>query len=198
LRVPKAVWRLALTAVAVLFAGLSAQTARDDSAYLDFACSGIANCNGSIAESPDGNFSTTGITVSEGSGFYPAGSLFTLAFNTGTGAISIIGQGALSGEVFTGLITQTSPMQMGQTTTDVSFVADWPIIPTDIQSFFNTPTGYDSGFAIFLSGSGAVSSADVTITPAPEPAASLLLSIGLVGLGFVMKRKGFAAPPASA
>jgi len=188
--VPKAVSRLLLTGVAVLVAALSAQTARADAVYLDFSCSGVTNCNGNVTASA-GNYSTTGITVTEGSGFFPAGSLFTLAFDTSAATISIIGQGGLSGEVFTGVLTNFQALT-GNSTTDVNFMADWPTIPADVQALFGTPTGTDTGFAIFLSTSGAVSSADVTITPTPEPAAPVLLSIGLLGLGFLMKRKALA------
>jgi len=191
LSVPKAVSRLLLTGIAVLVAALSAQTARADDIYLDFACSG-APCNGTIVQAPDGGYSTTGITVTEGSGFYAPGSLFTLAFDSDSGAISIVGQGALSGEVFDGTITKFTPGS-GNATITLSFLADWPVIPTDVQSYFNTPTGYDSGFAIFLSSTDSVTSADITITPAPEPAAPILLTAGLLGLGFVMKRKVAAA-----
>jgi hypothetical protein len=187
LSVPKAVSRLLLTGIAVLAAALCAQTARADALYLDFSCSGVATCNGGITQA-GGNFSTAGITVTEGSGFYAPGSLFTLAFNTATDAISIVGQGALSGEMFSGTITGFQ-MLSGQATTDINFTAYWPVIPTDVQAYFNSPQGTDSGFAIFLSGTGGTSSADVTITPAPEPAAQILLSAGLLGLGLLMKRK---------
>src|SRR5271154_385184 len=184
LRVRKLVSRLLLAGAAVLFATLSAQTARADDIFIDFACS--ANCNGGVTATPDGNFSTTGITVS--SLFYPGG-LFTLAFDTSTDAISIIGQGALSGEVFSGQITSFQSLN-GTASTDVDFSANWPTIPLDAQAYFGKPSGTDSGFAIFLSSSGTVTSADVTITPAPEPGAPILLSAGLAGLGFLMKRKG--------
>ena len=187
LRVPKAIPRLLLACIAVLVAALCAQTASADPAYLDFSCSGLAGCNGTILQNSN-NFSTTGITLTEGSGFYAPGSQFLLAFDTSTNAISLTGLGALSGEVFTGMITSFPPPTVGNTTTDVNFTADWPTIPADVQAFFQSPQGTDSGFAIFLSGSGGVTSADITIT-APEPAAPILLGAGLIGLAF-LKRKG--------
>lgn len=189
MRVPKAVSRLLLLGFAVMVAALSAQTARADDVYLDFACSGVSSCNGNIVSLPGGNFSTTGITVTEGSGFYAPGSQFTMAFDTSAMTISLTGLGALSGEVFTGVITSFQPI-VANSTVDINFLADWPVIPTDVQTYFNTTSGYDSGFAIFLSSSNAANSVDVTITPAPEPAAPLLLSAALIGLGLLVKRKG--------
>jgi hypothetical protein len=197
LRVRIVVSRLLLIVLGLLVATLFAPTAKADGIYLDFACSGVTACGqnqtggqGTVTAS-GGNFSTTGITVTEGSGFYPAGSLFTLTFDTSTSMISIIGQGSLSGEVFNGMITNLQTLT-GNSTTDINFTAIWPTIPADVQSLFNTTGGWDSGFTIFLSTSGTANSVDVTITPAPEPAAPVLLSAGLLGLGLLLKRRAFS------
>ena len=197
MRVPSVVSRLLLTVLGLLVATLFSQTAKADGIYLDFACSGVGACGqnqtgglGTVTAS-GGNFSTAGITLSEGSGFYPAGSLFTLTFDTSTNMISIIGQGSLSGEIFNGMITTFQPLA-GNSTTDINFAAVWPTIPADVQALFNTTGGWDTGFTIFLSDTGSVSSADITITPAPEPVAPVLLSAGLLGLGLLLKRKAFS------
>jgi hypothetical protein len=191
LRVPSVVSRLLLTALALLVATLFAQTAKADGLYIDF--SQCAACGGTVTAS-GGNFSTTGITLTEIStpAFYPAGSMFTLVFDTATSFISITGLGPLSGEVSSGTITSFSPGG-GLSTTDLQFTAIWPTIPSDVQSYFNTTGGWDSGFTIFLSSSGVATSTDVTITPTPEPAAPVLLSAGLLGLGFLIKRKSIVA-----
>jgi hypothetical protein len=171
-------------ALAVLFV----PDAKASTIYLDFGCSGVANCDG-IINSSDGNYSSTGITLTEGSGFYTPGSPFTLAFNSLAGTISLVGQGALSGQVFTGMMSDVSASTF-HNTTDVNFGATWSALPADIQAYFGSTTGADSGFAIFLTGTagGSATSVDLVITPAPEPASPLLLGAGLLALGLFTRR----------
>ena len=179
----------------VLFLGLGfalvalfVPDAKASTIYLDFGCSGVLGCSGTVAAS-GGNYSSTGITLAEGSGFYPAGSLFTLTFNSLTHAISLVGQGARSGEIFSGTMTAISTSTFNATT-DLNFGATWSTLPADIQTYFGSPTGGDSAFAIFLTGMGGgpATSVDLVITPTPEPASPLLLGAGLLGLGLLVKR----------
>jgi hypothetical protein len=163
-------------------------------AVLDFSCSGTAACNGTITNNA-GVYSSTGITVYEGTGFYNGFLPFTVAFNTSTDMISITGWG----QTFEGTLTQFQTLN-GLTTSDVDFSAVWPTIPTSVQNYFGTTTGADTGFAIYLDGSGDVTSMDITITPnpsdptpTPEPSSLANLGAGLLGLGFMLKRKGLLA-----
>ena len=185
MRAPRAVPRLILAGLGFFLITLFAQNAKADGIYLDFGCGG-PTC-GTVTAS-GGNFSTTGITVTEDSGFYPAGSTFLLVFNTATSTVSLIGQGALTGENFLGTITGFSDPS-GFSTTDLQFTAVWPTIPADVQALFNSDGGWDSGFSIFMSSSGTNVSTDVTITPAPEPGSTAMLLVGMVGLGLMLTRK---------
>jgi len=191
LRAPRVVFRILPIVLGLLVATLFAQGAKADDVYLDFACSGVQNCNGTVSNS-GGNYSTTGITVTEGSGFYPSSETFTLAFDSATNAITINGPG---GEDFVGQMTGFTATP-ASTTVDLNFMAIWPTLPADVQAYFNSATGVDSGFTIFLMSSNNITSADVTIT-APEPGVPILLSSGMLALGFLLKRKAAVLAAAS-
>ena len=197
--VSKATKRVLLLGLGFMLAGLFVPEAKATPIYLDFGCSGVSGCAGNVVVS-GGSYSSTGITLKEGSGFYAPGSLFTLTFNSLADTISLIGQGALSGQIFTGTFTNFTASTFGGTT-DLNFGSIWSTIPTDIQAFFGTTSGADSGFAIYLTGvgGGPATSVDLTITPSPtktpEPDSPLLCSAGLLGLGFLlaMRKAGSVA-----
>ncbi|HTQ86891.1 MAG TPA: PEP-CTERM sorting domain-containing protein [Candidatus Solibacter sp.] len=194
MRVPKAVPRVLLAGIGILLLTLFTQSAKADVIYLDFACSGAANCGGSVVTS-SGDYSTTGINLVEGSGFYTGSALiasapFTLVFNTATpGAISLDGTLGETGENFVGTITGFSATP-GFNQTNLTLVVLWTTLPADVSAYF-APLGNGGsiGSIIDLSTSGTVTSADFTITPTPEPASVVMLLVGLLGLGLAMKRK---------
>jgi hypothetical protein len=175
-------------AILLLFTGTAV---RADN--VDFMC-GLGSssaCSGSIQQS-GGDISTTGITVYNDSGPYTATVPFTLTFDVVAGTLSIVGTGAYSGEDLIGQITSSSS-SAGATTTDVSFVAVWPTLPTSVQSLLGSATGEDSGFVIAMTNTGAAQSVDVVITPdpvpAPEPASLTLLGVGLAAFAGIRRRK---------
>jgi len=158
---------------------------------IDFSCSLSPStpCSGTITSEGSGNFSTTGISVYNDSGPYSSSSApFMLIFDMAAGTISIDGTGANTGQNLVGVITSAFSAA-GATTTDVSFTADWPSIPTAVQTFLGTPTGTDSGFVIALSSTDAPLSVDVAITPAPEPGSLALLGVGLAAFAGLRRRK---------
>jgi hypothetical protein len=164
---------------------LFAQDAKADSVYLDF--SDCLGCSGTVNVLP-GSFNSAGITLQLIHG--PAsdlGQIFTLVFDTSMPGpnISLIGP---DGDVLTGTITAFGAGFTGTSTTSLDFTAVWSPLPSDVLSYFSPyPYGDDQGFAIYLN-NGTVTSADVTITPAPEPGSLLLLSAGLLGLGLMLRR----------
>ena len=189
LRSLRGISRLLLAGVGVCALSLFAPAARADS-IVDFYCS-ISTCGSGTVSSPSsGVFTGSGITVFEnaGSGFTPSTDSFTLAFNTATGAISISDNGPgmenLSGNI-TSFVSSN-----GLATGNLTLYADWTTLPADIQAYFNSTTGNDSGALTFQLSSGSVTSVDVTITSAPEPSVPILASAGLLGLGLLLKRKG--------
>ena len=174
----------ALAGMALIFAPSPARAGD-----VDFSCSlGIHNhCTGTVVKS-GANYSTTGISLFNDSGPYSATVPFTLTFNTATGAISIDGTGVDLGQNLIGTITSFSASS-GKTTQDLSFTTFWPTLPLAVQTQLGTKMGTDSGFVISVLKTRRAESADVLITPLPEPASLLLLGTGLLGLAGIVRRR---------
>ena len=188
LKLPSVIPRMLLAVLGLLVATLLVQPVRADTVAVDFSCN-LATCSGTVTNPSAGDFSGTGISVTEssGSGFTASTDTFTLAFDTLSGMISITDNGP-GAEDFSGTITSFVPSN-GSTTGNLTLYADWTTIPSDVQAYFNTLTGTDSGAVTFVLSSGDATSVDVTITPAPEPGVLLLSCAGLLGLGLMLKRR---------
>jgi len=188
LKLPSVIPRLLLAVLGLLVASLLVQPVRADTIAVDFSCN-LATCTGTVTNPSAGDFSGSGITVTEssGSGFTASTDTFTLAFDTLSGMISITDNGP-GAEDFSGTITSFVPSG-GSTTGNLTLYADWTTIPSDVQAYFNSLTGTDSGAVTFVLSSGAATSVDVTITTAPEPGVLLLCCAGLFGLGLMLKRR---------
>jgi len=178
---------LLLAVLGLLVASLVVQPLRADTIAVDFSCN-LATCTGTVTNPSAGDFSGSGITVAEssGSGFTASTDKFTLAFDTLSDTISITDNGPGTDD-FSGTITSFVASD-GSTTGNLTLYADWTTLPSDVQAYFNSLTGTDSGAVTFILSSGAATSVDVTITPAPEPGVLLLCCAGLLGLGFMLKR----------
>ena len=182
--------KLALTCAAVVLLAGTAAWADD----IDFDCSlsKADHCTGTITKSGS-NYSTSGINVYDDSGPYKTTVPFDLIFNTKTGSISIDGTGIYKGQNLLGDITSFSVLN-GKTTTDISFTAVWPTLPSKVQLFLGSKTGIDSGFVITSSlvtskKGGKAASGDVLVTSTPEPASLALFGSGLLAIGGVLRRK---------
>jgi hypothetical protein len=182
--------KLALTCTAAMLLVGTAAWADD----VDFDCSlnPADACTGTITK-PGSNYSTTGINVYNDSGPYSDTVPFTLIFSTLTGKVSIDGTGAYAGQNLLGDIVSWSASN-GVKTTDLSFTAVWPTLPSAVQTFLGSKTGIDSGFVITSSlvsgcGGGKAASGDILITSTPEPASLALFGSGLLAIGSVLRRK---------
>ncbi len=174
-------WLLTLSAL-LLFVPLV------QAANVDFSCT-PATCTGTVVSS-GGNYSSTGITVFNNNGPYPATDVFSLAFDTSAPFPNISITGVTDPtQVLLGNILSFTALS-GSTTTTFGFHAVWPVLPLAVQAQLGTPTGTDTGFAIYLNVSGAAQSVDVLITPTPEPGTlALLFGTGLLGLGTYLRRR---------
>jgi len=189
--VKKMKWKnLLLVAACTLVMPLLAQTAQADS-YVDFSCGG-SHCAGTVTQV--GNvYSTLGIgglvQGVAGGPDYQTG-LFDLIFNTSTTSISLLGNAAAGNDSLFGTILGVNPVAIsGQTL--LALTVNWTSLPTDFQAFLNASAGSSIGSVIYLNPNGAASSIDFTVTPTPEPATFLMLGIGLLALGGLVRRKAF-------
>jgi hypothetical protein len=181
---------LLLAAAGLLTLPFLAQTAHADS-YVDFSCAGSA-CTGTVANN-SGVYSSTGIgglqqSVAGGPDYLTG--LFTLAFNTGTDAVSMTGNAAAGNDTLLGTITNTTPISAGGVTL-LTLTTTWTTLPADFAAYFNAPSGSSLDSVIYLTATGAPSSIDFTIVPTatPEPASVMLLGLGLLALCGLVRRK---------
>jgi hypothetical protein len=167
--------RLLLIGLGLLVATLFAPGAKADS--LDFAC-GAGSCTGTVVAS-GGNFSSTGIGLASNFETDP----FNLMFDTSTSSIQLV-ELTDPADVFTGTITGFSSSS-GSGFTNVDLSAYWTSLPADVNGIVGvTPFT----FILSMANAGQAFSVDVPIST-PEPSALVLLGVGVVSLGLLLKFK---------
>lgn len=185
----RVVWNTSLlaTIVCVLFLGAFVASARADS--LDFI-PGPGGLSGTVTFATSGSTvtsaSATSITnVIQNLGGHFAGELFTLAFDTGAGTISLTGS---SGDTLSGTF---SGFGSGCTTLECAIATGvtWNSLSSGVQSALGTTTGLDIAFVGWRSSTGAADSVDISVLPAPEPSSLALLGSGLLAIGGILRRR---------
>jgi hypothetical protein len=177
LRSLEGVSKLLLIGLSLLVATLFVQGAKADT--IDFGCGGSQACTGVVAQNGSNYNTTTPIGVTSSL----EGDLFMLNFDTGANTIWLSEGGTTE---FMGTITNFSATTNGGVTT-VDLGVVWTINAPD-SSDNQGVTPFPSGSVVSITMSGNALSVDVPIL-APEPAAPVLLSTGLVALGLLLKRR---------
>jgi len=185
LRVASGVSRLLLFGLGLLVALSFAPAAKADA--LDFSC-GSGTCTGIVVQSGS-NFSSNGIGLTANF----EGDQFSLVFDTSNAglpsSIQLMEGGAAD---FVGTITGfSSSTDSGTGLTQVNLSAVWFPLPSDVNGSAGV-TPFSSVISLSISNNTLQAlSVDVPIVT-PEPATPMLLSAGLLGLGFLLKRKAFS------
>jgi hypothetical protein len=169
---------------------------------VDFGCTGILNCNGSITDVFSGGVFVSatdlgGITLVNGSG--PAGDQgqnFGFIFDTtlsGTN-IALFDDTTSLFDLEGTILTATGVQNIGNSGFDtISLTVLWNNIAPDFAAFLGAPNGVGPVFNFVLTLNGAADSVDVAINPTPEPSSLLLLGSGLLGVGGFLRRRIFGA-----
>ena len=145
-------------------------------------CSGTVTVNGPTDWVSDGG----GITIWNTSPFTTS-DVFTLAFDTAAGTITITG----AGETLVGSIVSVTG-SAGSTTANINIIATWDLsLAPSVAAQLGTPAGLDNAnITIQTDASNQVTDVSITITPTPEPATMILFGSGLLaGAGFLRRKR---------
>lgn len=169
---------------------------------VDFGCSGVNACAGSIADVFSGGVLVSatdfgGVTVVNGTG--PAddqGLNFTFAFATTVAPPNIVleEQGGDGSALIGTILAATGVQNLGGSGLDqITLTVLWTAMSPDFATFLGAPTGIGVADNLILTVNGAATSVDVSINPTPEPGSLLLLGSGLLGVGGFLRRRIFGA-----
>lgn len=178
--------------VALTIIGVGAVGAH--ASIVDFSCSVSLPtiCGPSTLSISNSIYSASGIETWNANP-YTTASDFLLAFNSGTGAISLTGQGTWVGENLSGTFSGFAAVDDGTFTTLTLTNTAWSSLPSAVQTALGSPTGIDTGTLIFFDSGLTAKSVDVAIAPTPEPTSLALFAPGLLGLVAMMRRRRKAA-----
>lgn len=144
-------------------------------------------CNGTVATTFSGatltKASTSSVTLVAEAPTPHALSDFTLAFNTSTGNISLVGP-----ETLTGTINSFNGSNGALNTVDL--IVTFSNLPADFAAYLGAAAGAGAVTTIDISTTGATATADVNIIGAtPEPASLALMGTGIVFCARLLRRK---------
>jgi PEP-CTERM motif len=165
---------------------------------INFTCGGpgliTTACTGTVATT----FSGATLTAASGSGITvindlgpidDLASLFTLAFSTSSGNVSVTEKAGGDGSTLLGTIIGAVGISGGGQTL-VALTVDFTSLPADFAAFLGTPTGAGAVTTIDVTASGVVTNAGVNIIGAtPEPASLALMGTGIIFCARLLRRK---------
>jgi len=192
----KITWRsLSLVALALALP-LFSQSA--NATTINFVCGSASSpfvaCNGTVNASYSTpttltSASTSGLTVINDVGpVGDVGSLFSLAFNTGTGAVSITETLGADTSTLLGTITGQSGLQIGGIDV-IGLTVDFTSLPADFAAFLGSNGGPGAITNIDISLGGSATDASASIIGTPEPASLALMGTGIVFCARLLRRK---------